>query len=152
MRYGLAEQDANDIFQNVSLLLWENLGRVRDRARLGAWLIITTRRECWRMIRQRRQNVILPEDKALDENLLTGPHAEEEFLAVERQVQVRAAIEQLGQPCRELLTLLFYVNPRPAYSEIAQRLTVSEGSIGPTRARCLEKLMKILEEIGFADA
>src|ERR671922_1066209 len=89
MRYGLAEQDANDIFQNVSLLLWENLGRVRDRARLGAWLIITTRRECWRMIRQRRQNVILPEDKALDENLLTGPHAEEEFLAVERQVQVR---------------------------------------------------------------
>ena len=152
MRYGLPEHDANDIFQNVSLLLWENLGRVRDRARLGAWLVITTRRECWRMIRQRRQNAILPEGKALDDHLSEGPHSEDEFLVLERQAQVRAAIEQLEPPCRELLTLLFYVNPRPAYSEIAQSLAVPEGSIGPTRARCLEKLMKILEEMGFADA
>ena len=152
LRYGLPEHDANDIFQNVSLLLWENLGRVRDRSRLGAWLVITTRRECWRMIRQRKQNAVLPEEKALDENLLAGPHSEDEFLALERQAQVRAAIEQLEQPCRELLTLLFYVNPRPAYSEISQSLTVPEGSIGPTRARCLEKLMKILEDMGFADA
>jgi DNA-directed RNA polymerase specialized sigma24 family protein len=71
---------------------------------------------------------------------------------LEQQSQVRAAIECLGEPCRELLTLLFYADPRPAYSEIAQSLTLPEGSIGPTRSRCLEKLMKILEEMGFADA
>ena len=40
MRYGLPEHDANDIFQNVSLLLWENLGRIRDRARLGSSSLI----------------------------------------------------------------------------------------------------------------
>ncbi len=152
LRYGLPEHDANDVFQNVSLLLWENLGRVRDRARLGAWLVITTRRECWRMMRQRRQNVTVLEGGALDELIPTASFSEDEFLALEQQSQVRAAIGYLGVPCRELLTLLFYAEPRPAYSEIARNLTLPEGSIGPTRARCLEKLMKILADMGFADA
>jgi RNA polymerase sigma factor (sigma-70 family) len=150
LRYGLPEHDANDIFQNVSLLLWENLARIRDRARLGAWLVITTRRECWRMLRQRRKDG--GDTEALDKNLSTGIHSEDEFLALERQSKVRAAIEHLEEPCRELLTLLFYVNPRPAYSEIAHSLSVPEGSIGPTRARCLEKLMRLLDDLGIADA
>ena len=151
LRYGLPEHDANDIFQNVSLLLWENLGHVRDRARLGAWLAITTRRECWRMMRQRRQNIMVSEGEVLDQLLPTGPLSEDEFLAMEQQSQVRAAIGYLDAPCRELLTMLFYTEPRPAYSEIAQSLTLPEGSIGPTRSRCLEKLLKILEDMGFAD-
>jgi RNA polymerase sigma factor (sigma-70 family) len=152
LRYGLSEHDANDIFQNVSLLLWENLERVRDRARLSAWLVITTRRECWRMMRQSRQNITNLEERWLDKVIPLGAQSEDAFLALEQQSQVRAAIGYLGEPCRELLTLLFYADPRPAYSEIAQNLALPEGSIGPTRSRCLEKLMKILEEMGFADA
>ncbi|MGE5774930.1 MAG: RNA polymerase sigma factor [Chloroflexota bacterium] len=152
LRYGMSEHDANDIFQNVSLLLWENLGHVRDRERLGAWLVITTRRECWRLMRQRRSNIRILEGDGLDQLLSTSPLSEDEFLAMEQQSQVRAAVECLGVPCRELLTLLFYTEPRPAYSEIAQSLTIPEGSIGPTRSRCLEKLLRILENIGFASA
>src|SRR5512140_2437566 len=75
LRYGLPEHDANDVFQNVSVLLWENLERIRDRARLGAWLVITTRRECWRMMRQRRQNVTYLDGGGLDELLSTGPRS-----------------------------------------------------------------------------
>ncbi len=151
LRYGLPEHDANDVFQNVSLLLWENLGNVRDRERLGAWLVITTRRECWRMMRQRRQTVTVLEEETLNELIPAGPLSEDEFLAMEQQSQVRAAVAYLESPCRELLTLLFYTEPRPAYSEIARRLMIPEGSIGPNRSRCLEKLLKILENMGFAD-
>src|SRR5687767_308896 len=116
LRYGLPEHDANDVFQNVSLSLWENLRQIRDRARLGAWLVITTRRECWRMFRQRRQNEAFPDEKMLDENFSAGIRSEDEILMLEQQAQVRAAIESLESPCRELLTLLFYAEPRPAYS------------------------------------
>ena len=151
LRYGLPEPDANDIFQNVSLLLWENLGRVRDRTRLGAWLVITTRRECWRMFHRRNQDGITSNVAELDENLPGGIRSEDEFLVLERQSQVRAAIGYLQSPCQELLTLLFYIEPRPAYSKISQSLRLPEGSIGPTRLRCLEKLMKILDDMGFAE-
>jgi RNA polymerase sigma factor (sigma-70 family) len=151
LRYGLSEHDANDVFQNVSLLLWENLARVRERSRLGAWLVITTRRECWRLFRQRKQSGTTPDTVVLDENFSAGLPSEDEFLALELQSQIRSAIGALESPCQELLTLLFYVEPRPAYSEIAQSLILPEGSIGPTRARCLGKMMKILEDMGFAD-
>ena len=151
LRYGLSEHDANDVFQNVSLLLWENLGRIHDRDRLGAWLVITTRRECWRMMRQRGPNTTVLEEGHLEEILPAGPRSEDVFLALERQSQVRAAVGYLEAPCRELLSLLFYAEPRPPYNEIASKMAVPEGSIGPTRSRCLDKLMKILEDMGFAD-
>jgi RNA polymerase sigma factor (sigma-70 family) len=152
LRYGLPEHDANDVFQNVSLLLWENLRYIRERSRLGAWLVITTRRECWRFFRQQRQGGMVPDASVLDESFPAGIPSEDEFLALEQQSQIRTAIESLESPCQELLTLLFYVEPRPAYSEISQSLSLAEGSIGPTRLRCLGKLMKILEEMGFTDA
>src|SRR5687767_5370682 len=41
-RYGLSAYDADDIFQNVSLILLQNLARLRDRERLGSWLITAT--------------------------------------------------------------------------------------------------------------
>jgi RNA polymerase sigma factor (sigma-70 family) len=151
LRYGLPEHDANDVFQNVSLLLWENLEGVRDRERLGAWLVITTRRECWRMFQRQRRGVGALNTVELDENLPGGIRSEDQFLELEKQSQVRAAIGTLELPCRDLLTLLFYTEPRPAYSEISQSMALPEGSIGPTRSRCLEKMMKILEDMGFAD-
>jgi DNA-directed RNA polymerase specialized sigma24 family protein len=64
---------------------------------------------------------------------------------MERQQAVREAIESLAERCRELLTLLFYQHEEHAYSEIARRMDMPVPSVGPTRARCLEKLKKILQ-------
>lgn len=151
LRYGLQEQDANDIFQNVSILLLENLPRLRNRERMGAWLVITTRRECWRALRQRQDASLNVDTEPIDEQLSSQPHSEDGFLALERQSIIRSALTQLGPLCQQLLTLLFYAEPRPSYSQIAQELTLSEGSIGPTRARCLEKLTSILQKMGFSE-
>jgi len=151
LRYGLSESDAADIFQAVCVILLQNLSRLRDRKRLGAWLVVTTRRECWRLARQRQQgatnlDVALLENKPTDE-----PKPEESFVHQERQALVRAAVERLDSRCRRLVTLLFYTEPRPSYEEIMQTLGLPEGSIGPTRARCLEKLTDMLSKMGFFD-
>jgi RNA polymerase sigma factor (sigma-70 family) len=151
LRYGLPEHDANDIFQDVSLLLLETLPRLRDRQRLGAWLAITTRRECWRMLHNRRRSASEPGPLPLDDQIPSPSYAEEDFLALERQSVLRAAISRLDIPCRDLLSLLFYSEPRLSYTEIAHQLTIPTGSIGPTRTRCLEKLMKLLEGLGFSE-
>ncbi|PKN95405.1 MAG: sigma-70 family RNA polymerase sigma factor [Chloroflexi bacterium HGW-Chloroflexi-6] len=151
LRYGLSEHDANDIFQNVSILILENLPSLRDPERLGPWLVITTRRECWRMFRKRPKISSAPESTSLDEQIPSKAHVENDFLALERQSIVRAAVELLGEPCRQLITLLFYAEPRPAYASIARKFSLPEGSIGPTRARCLEKLMSILEKMGLSE-
>jgi len=151
LRYGLPEHDANDIFQNVSLSLLKNLARLRDRKRLGAWLVITTRRECWRVFHHNQQVTLHPETLDLDQELPGNGYSEDDFLALERQTVVRAAVDSLDGSCRQLLEQLFYAEPRPSYTEIARALTLPEGSIGPTRARCLEKLMRILEKMGLSE-
>ncbi|HLF25879.1 MAG TPA: sigma-70 family RNA polymerase sigma factor [Anaerolineae bacterium] len=151
LRYGLSENDAADIFQTVCLLLLENLAYLRNRERLGVWFVITTRRECWRLGRQRQRGVI-SQDLAQFENQLTdGLALEQGLLDLERQVLLRSAMERLDARCQRLLKLLFYTEPRPSYSEIVRILALPEGSIGPTRARCLEKLSKVLEDMGVFD-
>jgi DNA-directed RNA polymerase specialized sigma24 family protein len=43
--------------------------------------------------------------------------------------------------------MLFYRAEPPSYAEIAAVLGIPEGSIGPTRARCLGKLLRILKKL-----
>lgn len=51
----------------------------------------------------------------------------------------------LPERCRRLIALLFYDKEELSYSDIARIIKAPVNSIGPTRARCLEKLKKILE-------
>jgi len=150
VRMGFPPPDAADVFQSVCLLLLENLAFLRRRDRLGAWLVITTRRECWRLARERQADLPDPEAEAdLDRDGSRLATLEEELVQIERQVLVNAALDSLGSRCRQLLRLLFWTEPRPSYDEIVKLMSVPEGSIGPTRARCLEKLARILQRNGF---
>jgi RNA polymerase sigma factor (sigma-70 family) len=70
--------------------------------------------------------------------------ADEAWEALERQHVVSQSIEELPERCRDLLKMLFYQPDEPSYSDIARRMEMPVSSIGPTRARCLEKLRKFL--------
>ena len=62
------------------------------------------------------------------------------------QHQVRAGLSQLSEKCRDLLKALYYSDPPLSYDEITRDLGIPYGSIGPTRARCLERLQKVLKK------
>ncbi len=55
----------------------------------------------------------------------------------------------MDERCRKLLTMLFYQPEQPSYTDIAAALGTPEGSIGPTRARCLKKLLDGLKKKGL---
>ncbi|MCH8314606.1 MAG: sigma-70 family RNA polymerase sigma factor, partial [Planctomycetes bacterium] len=70
----------------------------------------------------------------------------------ERQQIVREALDRLGGRCQQLLTALFLAPGTLNYEAIADQLGMKVGSIGPTRARCFEKMEKILREMGLDPA
>jgi RNA polymerase sigma factor (sigma-70 family) len=159
LKYGFSEADAADVFQSVCLVLLEKLGSVRAPRGLAAWLITTTRRECLAVARKRRRE---DQRSFADGSLagfpeLTDPERlpEEEVLALERQHLVRTAVSQLPENCRRLVHA-FFSDPvtdgsidRMSYQQLADSLGIPINSVGPTRARCLERLRRLLQAAGY---
>ena len=149
VRGGLSPTDAEDVFQDVCLILLDHLGDLRDTNRLSGWLVSVTRREIWRRFRRREPALFsdLTENghdvETIGMPLQEAPLSPEEaFLEIEVQIQVRQALEKLPERCRNLLTLLYCTDPPCSYAEAAARLSLPLGSIGPDRARCLQRLQK----------
>jgi RNA polymerase sigma factor (sigma-70 family) len=141
-RCGLGGADADDVGQTVWLHLVDQLDRLRDPAALAGWLATTTRRECLH-VRRAAQRLHASGHVPDVEDIPDGhaPIAEDELLTAERHAALREALTQLPPRCQHLLVLLLEDPPLP-YAQISATLGIPAGSIGPTRARCLNKLRR----------
>jgi RNA polymerase sigma factor (sigma-70 family) len=148
MAYRLGRHDAADVVQTVWLRLLENLDKLRDPDRVGAWLATTARRECQRAQAQSRRTLPTDDDRRLEPRESGEPTPEEVALASERDRLLWAAFAQLSESCRRLLRILVVASP--SYEEVAAALGMPIGSIGPTRARCLERLRRRLSGSGIS--
>ena len=149
-RAGLDDDQAADVFQEVFTTLFEKLNDIDEPERLHAWLVTTARRKTWRLILKERSHAgsvheIENQDELtkIPDNL---PLPDEELFRLEKQHRIRACLAAMDERCRKLLTMLFYEVDPPSYGQIAKSLGTSEGSIGPTRARCLEKMLRLMNE------
>ena len=146
-RAGLNEDQAGEVFQEVFATLLQKLNDITDPDRLHAWLVTTARRKTWRLMSKDRMP--RPGDEEREEELAAvvdnAPLPDEVLMRLEEQHRIRTALLALDERCQKLLTLLYYRPEPPSYAEIAAAFGTSEGSIGPTRARCLKKMLQLLE-------
>lgn len=143
---GISSCDAEDVLQSVWLNLLANLDAIRTPGTLTAWLITTTKREAWRVrAADRRQ-------KPVDQEWLTaipdaGADSEQRLIMKDEQRELWEALRSLPGRCQKLLRIVAFV-PRPDYDDVAARLGMPRGSVGPTRGRCLDKLRSALDGEG----
>ena len=142
----LSDEDLADVFQDVFAALVKGLPRMREARTLVRWLSSTTDRIARATaLRRRREQALTAAEPGLVER---APAADEPVGAdleqLERQAMVRLALSGLSGRCQRLLSALYYEDPPPAYAELALRLGVPIGSLGPTRARCMERLRGLL--------
>ncbi len=154
-RAGLDDDQCADVFQRTFAILVEHLDRIDQPERVRAWLVTTARRETQRIYQKANRTQPLlgespdAENEALAELPDPSPLPDELAAALEEQHLVRVALAKLDARCRQLLTLLFYQPEPMPYEQVASAVGVPLGSIGPTRARCLQKLGRLLKEDGF---
>jgi RNA polymerase sigma factor (sigma-70 family) len=143
-RCRLNDADVAEVSQTTWLRLVENIDRIHQPERLGAWLATTSRRESLRIATRR---AVVSDTDAMyllaDDELDPLDH---ELLKEEQVRAIRQAADRLPPRCQRLLGLLMGDNDLP-YAEIAEQLSMPIGSIGPTRGRCLEHLRQLLEEV-----
>jgi RNA polymerase sigma factor (sigma-70 family) len=147
VKYGFSPDEAGDVFQNVCIDLFTNLSKLRKIESLRSWLITVATHKCFHTKKHKKQDVELDAmEQEVAEEIAAAPIVMQE---VQEEQAVRDAILRLTPRCSELVRLLFYEQPPVPYTEVAQRLGLATGSIGFIRGRCLNRLQKILGELGF---
>ena len=149
IKYGFSRDDATDIFQSVCLELLSELPKLREAQALPKWIMQITAHKCFhRKQQQQRVELSDPNDEVLDRS--TPSQAVEILRQAEEEQSLRQAMAELPERCRQLVHMLFFVEPARPYQEIAAELGIATGSIGFIRQRCLERLRKRLLETGFS--
>jgi RNA polymerase sigma factor (sigma-70 family) len=141
----LGDADAADVTQATWTALLTHLDQVKDPDRVGAWLATTARRECLRLLGQSRS--IVPHGDELPEVEAQQPQLADGLEIDERDAALWRSFGRLRDSDQALLRLLI-TDPAASYDEISAALDIPVGSIGPTRARALERLQRELRRDG----
>ncbi|HEU4332049.1 MAG TPA: sigma-70 family RNA polymerase sigma factor [Lapillicoccus sp.] len=141
----VGHDQAEDVVQTTWLRLVHHADSIQDPRAVLAWLIVTAKRESWRVVKDGRRSQPMAEaddDNDLPDTTMDGPESAA-LASAEGRVLWRH-IESLSERCRSLLRVVAF-SDRPDYASVAQALGMPVGSIGPTRGRCLAKLRLLLD-------
>jgi len=147
VKNGFSADEADEIFQDVCLSLLMDLPRLRNPQALAAWLIQATSHRCFHF--KRRQDRMVPVDPSEHQFVDPAKNGNDILHDVEREQIVRESVSEMPARCQELIRMLFFEEPSLQYDEVAKKLGVAKGSIGFFRMRCLDGLLRVLEEKGF---
>jgi RNA polymerase sigma factor (sigma-70 family) len=143
----LSSHDAGEVVQTTWLRLVEHLDRLQNPERVGAWLATTARHESLRTLRLSSRHVLQPTELLPDEG--EDGRLDAALLSAERDRDLWAAFATLPERCQSLLRLLV-ADPPPSYEDVGAALDMPIGSIGPTRARCLDRLRDRVDARGLS--
>ena len=137
--YRLSRWDADDVIQATWLQFMQHGRALREPEAVGGWLVTTARRQSLLTL-QRHVRERLTDDPARDIACdLAEP--DRELLASERSEALHDALAELPDRQRDLMRLLV-ATPDVSYDEVSRQLAMPIGSIGPTRARSLDRLRR----------
>lgn len=149
-RAGLGVDLASDVLQEVFTTLYIKLDQLEKPEFLRAWLVTTTKHKTIHLISRetRGRPISIDNDESDTPFEITdgAPLADDVLIRLERERQIEDAFTHIDDRCRRLLTMLYMDSEKVPYAEIAESLGIPLGSIGPTRARCLQKLLKFIPE------
>ena len=147
-------EEARDLTQETFLRAFQNIDRFRGEADLRTWIYriaINQARNRWRWWRRRRKDATVSldatpatSDRVLLETIAdVSDNPEQETLAREREVVLRAALKRLGRAFREIVVLRDIEGF--SYEEIAATLQINVGTVKSRLARGRQELRRKLE-------
>ena len=136
--YGILQnrEEAEDVVQDTFVKAWKSRWRVRDSAKLPAWLSTIARHRARDLARKRKPEP-LPEDFEANEM------AESAGQTADRDGEVRSALAQLPELHRVALTLRYFEDLD--YGTIEQTLGLTNGALRGILGRALGLMRKRLK-------
>jgi RNA polymerase sigma factor (sigma-70 family) len=135
--FRLSPHDAEDVFQEVFARVYQHLDRLRDDEAIRPWIAQLTRRVCIDRLRAGGR------ESPVDTDLVDPGGVDEALEGLDDALAVRAGLDAVGEPCREILDRFFARDE--SYRTIGEALDLPAGTIASRISRCLSKLRLQLE-------
>jgi RNA polymerase sigma factor (sigma-70 family) len=135
--FRLSEHDAEDVFQEVFARVYQHLDRLRSDDSIRPWIAQLTRRLCIDRLRSSGR-----EGPAELDDLDPGG-VDEALAGLDDALTVRASLDAVGDPCRDILDRFFCRDE--SYKVIGDALGLPAGTIASRISRCLGKVRAELE-------
>ncbi|MEU7530729.1 sigma-70 family RNA polymerase sigma factor [Saccharothrix sp. NPDC042600] len=141
--FGLSFSHVEDVCQNTWIRMVKGIAGVREPRKARSWLITIARREALRYVRDAERHVPVDAGEEFARQVCADPSPEDHAVTRGERDEVRAAVRALSPEHRALVGRLFG-DEELSYAEICAELGMARGSIGPTRARIIGKVRRIL--------
>jgi RNA polymerase sigma-70 factor, ECF subfamily len=149
LAHDFTREDVEEICQEVFLSVIKNLGTFQGGSQFQTWLFRIAANKA-RDYRARQQaakrgggqaTVSLqaegPEGGSRFDPPSTAPAPDVALLAAEQTALVHQALDQLGEPCRELIELRYF--GELTYEEIGRSLRLNVKTVGSRLSKCLDR-------------
>lgn len=157
LAHDFTREDAEEITQDVFLSVIKNLSSFHGRSQFQTWVFRIAANKA-RDYRQRRSATkrgggIIPiplhpdadaDTPALDPPGDT-PAPDLMLLNAERMAQLDQALEQLDEPCREIIQLRYFADL--GHDEISRALNLNPKTVSSRLSRCLDRLEAIAHAV-----
>jgi RNA polymerase sigma-70 factor (ECF subfamily) len=150
-------EDSEEICQEVFLSVIKNLGSFKGESQFQTWLfrIAVNKARDYREKRIATKRGGGQTTVSLQaENLETGlspdppdhlPAPDESLMNIEQMALVRESLDQLGEPCREIVELRYFGDL--SYEELSTTLQMNPKTVSSRLSKCLDRLEEIAQKI-----
>jgi RNA polymerase sigma-70 factor (ECF subfamily) len=124
---------AEDVVQDTMVAVWKGADRFSGRSKVSTWIFGIARNKALDLLRREKRGARVPELKLVSPDPAPG---------IERDENVRTALETLSTDHREVVFLTFYEGL--SYGEIAQLLDIPEGTVKSRMFHAKKRLAEVL--------
>jgi RNA polymerase sigma-70 factor (ECF subfamily) len=155
--HDLTQEDAEEICQEVFLSVIKNLASFHGESQFQTWLFrIATNKA--RDYRERKSaakrggghtplslNAEDPETGLTLDPPATLPGPDATLMSNEQAALVQQALDELGEPCREIIQLRYFGDL--GYDEISQALNLNPKTVSSRLSKCLDRMEEITKKV-----
>jgi RNA polymerase sigma-70 factor, ECF subfamily len=155
--HDLSREDVEEICQDVFLSVIKNLGTFHGESQFQTWLfrIAANKARDYRARQQAAKRgggqvpISLqaedPESGMTLDPASTSPGPDQVLMGAEQSGLVHRALDQLGEPCREIIELRYFGDL--SYEEISGALQLNAKTVSSRLSKCLDRLEEIARQI-----
>ncbi|HZQ47378.1 MAG TPA: sigma-70 family RNA polymerase sigma factor [Verrucomicrobiae bacterium] len=155
LAHDFSREDAEEISQEVFLSVIKNLDSFQGNSQFQTWVFRIAANKA-RDYRQHRQaakrgggetTISLqaenPESGLTIDPPSVAPGPDATLMNAERMALVQQALEQVGEPCREIIELRYFGDL--SYEELSQSLDLNPKTVSSRLSKCLDRLENIVK-------